>query len=50
MNAFITSQFSYCLFVWMSLSKTINNRIHKIRERLVYKDETRKIREGKHLN
>ena len=36
MNAFITSQFSYC-------SRTLNNRINKIHERalrLVYKNET----------
>ena len=42
-NAFITSQFSYCPLVWMSHSRTMNNRIHKIYEkalRLVYKDET----------
>ena len=42
-NAFITSQFSYCPFVWMSHSRTMNNRINKIYEkalRLVYKDET----------
>ena len=43
MNAFIRSQFSYCSLVWMSHSRTVNNRINKIREkalRLVYKDET----------
>ena len=42
MNAFITSQFSYCPLVWMSHSRTMNNRINKIHEktlRLVYKDE-----------
>ena len=42
-NAFITSQFSYCPLVWMSHSRTMNNRINKIHEkalRLVYKDET----------
>ena len=42
MNAFITSQFSYCPLVWMPHSWTMNNRINKIREtalRLVYKDE-----------
>ena len=39
---FITSQFSYCPLVWMSHSKTMNNRINKKHEnalRLVYKDE-----------
>ena len=42
MNAFITSQLSYCPYVWTSHSKTINNRINKIHEktlRLVCKDE-----------
>ena len=42
MNAFIASQFSYCPLVWMSPSRTMNNRITKIHEktvRLVYKDE-----------
>ena len=42
MNAFITSQFSYWPLVWMSHSRTMNNRINKIHEktlRLVYKDE-----------
>ena len=43
MNAFITSQFSYCPLVWMFHSWTLNNRINKIHEkalRLVYKNET----------
>ena len=43
MNAFITSQFSYCPLVWMFHSRTLNNRINKIYEkalRLVYKNET----------
>ena len=42
MNAFITSQFSYCPLVWMLHSRTMNNKINKIHEktlRLVYKDE-----------
>ena len=42
MNAFMTSQFSYCPLVRMSHSRTTNNRIDKIHEktlRLVYKDE-----------
>ena len=41
MNAFITSQISYCPLVWMSHSRTMNNRINKTHEkalRLVYKD------------
>ena len=43
MNAFITSQFSYCPLVWMYHSRTLNNRINKIHEKalgLVYKNET----------
>ena len=43
MNAFITSQLSYCPLAWMSHSSTMNNRINKNHEkafRLVYKDET----------
>ena len=43
MNAFITSQFSYDLFVWMSYSRSMNHRITKIREKaliLVYKYES----------
>ena len=43
MNAFITSQFSYCPLVWMFHSRNMNNRINKIHEKalkLVYKDET----------
>ena len=43
MIAFITSQFSYCPLVWMSHSRTRNNRINKIHEnalRHVHKDET----------
>ena len=42
LNAFITSQFSYCPLGWMFHSRTMNNRINKIHERalqLVYKDE-----------
>ena len=44
MNAFITSQFSYCPLVWMPHSRTMNNRINKIHKkalRLGYKDETK---------
>ena len=41
MNVLITSSF-YCRLVWMSHSRTMNNRINKIHKkalRLVYKDE-----------
>ena len=43
MNAFITSQFSYCPLVWMFHSRALNNQINKIHGkalRLVYKNET----------
>ena len=43
MNAFIKSQFSYCPFVWMFHSRTLNNKINKLREkalRLVYRNKT----------
>ena len=43
MNAFITSQFSYCPLVWMFYIRTLNNRINKIHEkafRFAYKNET----------
>ena len=42
-NAFITSQFSYCPLVWMFHSRTLSNQTNKIHEkvlRLVYKNET----------
>ena len=42
MNDFIASQFFYCPLVWMSHSRTMNNRINKIRKkalRLVHIDE-----------
>ena len=41
MNAFISSQFSYCPLVWMLHSRKLNNRINKIHERalkIVYGD------------
>ena len=42
MKAFITSQFSYCLLIWMLHSRTLNNRINNIHERalrLTYNDD-----------
>ena len=41
MKAFITSQFSYCLLIWMLYNRTLNNRINNFHERalrLTYKD------------
>ena len=46
MNAFITSQFSYCPLVWMPHNRTVNYRINKIYEkalRLVYKYENKSL-------
>ena len=34
MNAFINSQFGYCPLVWMFHSRTLNNKINKIHERM----------------
>ena len=42
-KTFIESQFSYCPLVWMFTSRTINNKINKLHERLlrlVYNDNT----------
>ena len=41
MKVFITSQFSYCLLIWMLHSRALNNHINNIHERalrLTYKD------------
>ena len=41
MKAFITSQFSYCLLIWMFHSRNLNNKINRIHERalrLVYQN------------
>ena len=41
LKAFIESQFSYCPLIWMSHSRTMNNRINRLHERaprLVYND------------
>ena len=41
LKAFIMSQISYCLLVWMNHSKTLNNEINKLHERalrLAYDD------------
>ena len=41
LNAFISSQFSYCPLVWMFHSRALNNRINRIHERalrIVYND------------
>ena len=33
LNLFFTSQFSYCLLIWMRHSRTVNNKINKLHER-----------------
>ena len=41
MKAFLLSQFSYCLLVWICNSRTLNNKINKLHERalrLVFND------------
>ena len=41
MKSFIESQFRYCPLIWMSHSRTLNNRINRLHERalrLVYRD------------
>ena len=41
MNAFISSQFSYCPLIWMCHSRSLNNRINRIHKRalrIVYED------------
>ena len=35
MNAFIFSQFGYCLLLWMFHSRKLNNRINNIHERVL---------------
>ena len=42
MNTFFTSQFSYCLLVWMCHSRANNNKINRLHERclrIVYNDK-----------
>ena len=42
MKAFVSSQFSYCLLVWMNHSRTLNTQINRLHEkslRIVYKDK-----------
>ena len=41
MKAFVTSQFKYCLLIWMFHIRELNNRVNRIHERvlrLVYQD------------
>ena len=43
MNAFFTSQSTYCPLIWMFHNRTLNNRINKLQERalrLVHNDNT----------
>ena len=45
MKAFIESQFGYCPLIWMFHSRTLNNKIYRLHERLVYKDNKSSFRE-----
>ena len=41
MNSFFNSQFNYCPLVWMFHSRSINNKINRLHERvlrIVYND------------
>ena len=41
MNAFISSQFSYCPLIWMCHSRSLNTKINKLHERaLIYNDSS----------
>ena len=35
MKAFVTSQFNYCLLIWMFHSRELNNRVNRIHERVL---------------
>lgn len=46
LNTFITSQFSYCLLVWMCHNRCVNNRINHLHERIlvnVYQDSQKQF-------
>ena len=48
MNAFFTSQFSYCPLVWMFHSRSLNSRINKLHERclrIIYSDKNSSFKE-----
>ena len=43
MKPFVTSQFGYCLLIWMLLSRCLNNKLNSIHERalrITYQDNT----------
>ena len=43
LNSFFTSQFNYCLLVWMCHSRLINNKINRLHEtclRIIYSDKS----------
>ena len=48
MNSFFISQFNYCLLVWISHSRLMNNKINRLHERclrIVYSDKTSSFEE-----
>ena len=38
-NAFFLLQFNYCYLVWMCHKRTINNKINRLRDHLIYNDK-----------
>ena len=47
-KSFVESQFAYCPLVWMFCSRTMNNKINKLRERalqILYKDDVSSFEE-----
>ena len=48
MNSFFASKSSYCPLMWMSHSRTVNNKINKLHEnslRLIYNDKKSSFKE-----
>ena len=45
MKSFVTSQFSYCLSIWMFRSRRLNNSIHERALRITYQDNTSTFQE-----
>ena len=52
-NAFFKSEFSYCPAIWMFHSRTLNNKINRLRERclrIIYNDKLSNFEEILHHN
>ena len=39
MNALLKVQFNYCPVIWMFHSRSLNNKINRIHERIIYNDK-----------